>query len=181
MLIPLFALSACALQDYFDPKEPLTKLVNQEFRYEITLPPGWSRHMQDSMALEERATRSKGAYATDGIYKTKKNWTTEFLVWHVTPYNSFGKIVSNDLNQAFTGSGPLGGKILEEETHFKGGTEFREVIYETRSDVRSDRKTKTTYVDNEDYVLIIRSSCISADFKKAKKDFDSIAGSLKFF
>jgi len=137
--------------------------------------------MHDSMIAEERASREKGTYTTDGVYKTKKKWATEFEARPVTPYNSLKSIIANDLKQAFKVIGPLGGKVINKETCFRNGIEYREIIYEIRSDIHPNRKSKTTYVDKDVYILIIRSSCVSSDFPKAENDFDSIAGSLKFF
>jgi len=178
-LLPLFALSACAPQKPTKPKEPPAVLKNYKYGYEITFPQGWSLHVQDSITLRNYAEQSNGDYYTDGIYNNDKRWATETVVRHKTRYDSFDKIYSDNLKGAIESFGPLKGTISKEKTYFRNGVEHREVLYESRGGDMPWGRHKTTFVDLKEDVLIVHSSCVSADFEDAEKDFESIADSIK--
>ncbi len=179
-LVPLLFVNACSNEMRTASKEPTTILKNREYGYELTFPPGWFLHEHDSRILKDYAAQSDGSYSTEGIYNNKKGWGTEVVVNKKTRFNTFEKIYKNHVEHAYKRFGPLEGKITKTDSYFRGACEYREVIFETWG-MGPRAKHQSTFVDRDDYVLIIHSSCVIRSFDTAKKDFDSIADSLRFF
>ena len=173
LVVLLSFLGACA-------KELPTVLRNEKYRYELTFPPGWFLHEHDSKVLKHYAAQSDGSYSSDGIYNNKKGWGTEVVVNKKTRYRSFERVYKNHVENAYKRLGPMEGRIIGTTSDFRGGCDYREVIFETWG-MGPKAKHQSTFVDRDDYVLIIHSSCVVRSFDAAKKDFDSIVDSLRFF
>jgi len=156
-----------------------TILKNEKCGYELTFPRGWFLHQHDTKVLKHYAAQTNGDCISEGIYNNRKGWGTEVLVWKINEYNTFEGIYKKQLN-AYKGFGPLDGKIIETRSYLRDGNEYREVIFET-SGFGPKAKHQSTIIDKDDYVLIIHSSCKINYFDSAKKDFDYIVDSLKFF
>jgi len=172
LLVSLPFVSACS-------QGTPTVLSNDEFGYELTLPPGWSLRQERSEAFKDFADRSNKTYHNEGIYGNRKGWYTQVVVLGKNEEETFGKVKRKKLFSISPDAGFVRGNIEKSRDYFRNGYQHKEIIYDAKS-VMAQEKCLATFVDREDTILIILSWSALGSFDAARNDFDSIARSLQF-